>query len=51
MKAVYVHDYVHVNVYVNEKSPPLAIIYVAVYVHVVVDVDVVGFLKYMFLTE
>jgi hypothetical protein len=35
---------VHVNVYVNEKTT-LAIVYVIVYVHVVVDVDVVGFLN------
>jgi hypothetical protein len=34
---------VHVNVYVNEKTQPLAIVYVVVYVHVVVDVDVDGF--------
>jgi hypothetical protein len=45
MQAVYVHDYVHVNVYVNEKTT-LAIVYVIVDV----DVDVDGFLKFMFLT-
>jgi hypothetical protein len=42
IKAVYVHDYVHVNVYVNEKTT-LAIVYVIVHVHVDVDVDVIGF--------
>jgi hypothetical protein len=50
MKAVYVHDYVHVNVYVNENTP-LAIVYVVVDVHVVVDVDVVGFFQFIWRIE
>jgi hypothetical protein len=41
-----VHDYVHVNADVYEKTQPLAIVYVVVYVHVVVGVDVDGFYRF-----
>jgi hypothetical protein len=51
---VYVHEKPYITlatIYVNEKLPLFAIGYVVVYVHVVVDVDVYGFLIIMFLTE
>jgi hypothetical protein len=46
MKAVNVHDYVHLNV--DEKPQYLVIVYVIVDVHVIVDVNVDGFLKFCF---